>query len=217
MVVWFTTTYVISAYHHQGCEFEPRSWRGVLDTTLCDQVCRRLATGLWFSRVTPVSSNNKTDDFSITELLLKVALNTHHPNPQINVSSFKMTINNRIMFTCFHFLNILFNKWNLFYQYTSGNIILTIKHVCTQPRIITYASTIIKEAVQNIYSTVKWHYTEKKLNRDNIFYTFKSCYICYTEKNKIWKTSYWNSNFPLKGSLNEIQFKTRKEICPRTW
>ena len=22
-----------------GCEFEPRSWRGVLDTTLCDKVC----------------------------------------------------------------------------------------------------------------------------------------------------------------------------------
>ena len=27
-------TYAISAYHHQRCEFESRSWRGVLDTTL---------------------------------------------------------------------------------------------------------------------------------------------------------------------------------------
>jgi hypothetical protein len=36
MVVGFTTTYSISAYHHYGCEFESRSWRGVLDTTLCD-------------------------------------------------------------------------------------------------------------------------------------------------------------------------------------
>jgi len=27
MVVGFTTTYAISAYHH--CEFESRSWRGV--------------------------------------------------------------------------------------------------------------------------------------------------------------------------------------------
>ena len=36
MVVRLTTTYVISAYHHQYCEFESRSWRGVLDTTLCD-------------------------------------------------------------------------------------------------------------------------------------------------------------------------------------
>jgi hypothetical protein len=40
MVVGFTTTYSISAYHHYGCEFESRSWRGVLDTTLCDKVCQ---------------------------------------------------------------------------------------------------------------------------------------------------------------------------------
>ena len=30
MVVGVTTTYVISVYHHQGCEFESRSWRVVL-------------------------------------------------------------------------------------------------------------------------------------------------------------------------------------------
>ena len=38
MVDGFTTTYGIGAYHHQRCEFESRSWRGVLDTTLCDKV-----------------------------------------------------------------------------------------------------------------------------------------------------------------------------------
>jgi hypothetical protein len=27
MVVGFTTTCAISAYHHKSCEFEPRSWR----------------------------------------------------------------------------------------------------------------------------------------------------------------------------------------------
>jgi len=36
MVVGFTITYTISANHHSSCEFESRSWRGVLDTTLCD-------------------------------------------------------------------------------------------------------------------------------------------------------------------------------------
>jgi hypothetical protein len=30
MVVGFTTTYAISAYHHKSCEFRSRSWRGVL-------------------------------------------------------------------------------------------------------------------------------------------------------------------------------------------
>jgi hypothetical protein len=35
-----------------------------------------LATGRWFSPDTPVSSINKTDRHYITEILLKVALNT---------------------------------------------------------------------------------------------------------------------------------------------
>jgi hypothetical protein len=54
-----------------------RGWiplrRCVLDTTLCDKVCQWLAPGRWFS---PVSSTNKTDRYDITEILLKVALNT---------------------------------------------------------------------------------------------------------------------------------------------
>jgi hypothetical protein len=38
MVVGFATTCAISAYHRYSCEFEPRSWRGVRDITLCDEV-----------------------------------------------------------------------------------------------------------------------------------------------------------------------------------
>ena len=76
MVVGFTTTSAISAYHH-SCELERRLWRGVLDTTLYDTVCQLLATGQWFSPGIPsVSSTNKTDRYDITEVLLKVALNT---------------------------------------------------------------------------------------------------------------------------------------------
>jgi hypothetical protein len=56
MVVGFTTTCLISAYHHYSCEFEPHSWRGVLDTTLCDKVCQWLASCRWFSLGTPVFS-----------------------------------------------------------------------------------------------------------------------------------------------------------------
>ena len=76
MVVWFTTACAISAYHHWSCEFKPRSLRGVLDTTLCDKVCQWLVTGQWFSLGTPVSSTNETDSHDITEILLKVVLNT---------------------------------------------------------------------------------------------------------------------------------------------
>ena len=45
-------------------------------TTLCDKVCQWLATGPWFLLGTPVSFTNKTDRHDITEILLKVALNT---------------------------------------------------------------------------------------------------------------------------------------------
>ena len=55
---------------------ESSSWRGVLDTTLCDKVCQSPATGRWFSPGTPVSSTNKTDCYDITEILLKVVLST---------------------------------------------------------------------------------------------------------------------------------------------
>jgi hypothetical protein len=77
VVGWFiVATCTISAYHLLSCEFEPRSWRGVFDTTLCDKVCQWLATGKWFSPGTPASSTNKTDRHDIAVILLKVALNT---------------------------------------------------------------------------------------------------------------------------------------------
>jgi hypothetical protein len=63
MLVGFTTTCAFSDYHHLSCEFESLSWRGVLDTILCDEG-------------TLVSSTNKTDRHDIAEILLKVALNT---------------------------------------------------------------------------------------------------------------------------------------------
>ena len=45
-------------------------------TTLCDKVCQWLATGLWYSPGPSVYSTNKSDRQDLTEILLKVALNT---------------------------------------------------------------------------------------------------------------------------------------------
>ena len=73
----------------------------VLDTTLCEKVCQWLATGRWFS---PVTSINKTDRHDITEILLKVALNTfnqtnpikRHPiRDHVGSHIFKRTTNNK--------------------------------------------------------------------------------------------------------------------------
>jgi hypothetical protein len=44
--------------------------QSVLNTTLCDKVCHWLAAGRWFSSISKIDHND------ITEILLKVALNT---------------------------------------------------------------------------------------------------------------------------------------------
>jgi hypothetical protein len=75
MVVGFTTTYAIGAYHHWCCGFDTHSGRGVQHYVI--KVCQWLVTGRWFS---PVSSTNKTDRHDITEILLKMALKTIKPN-----------------------------------------------------------------------------------------------------------------------------------------
>ena len=75
MIVGFTTTYVISAYHHWSCEFD--SCSGDVNSIQHDViVCQWLATGQWFSMGTPVCPTNKTDRHDITEILLKMTLNT---------------------------------------------------------------------------------------------------------------------------------------------
>ena len=74
MVVGFTTTYAISAYHLKLWVRIPLR-QGVLDTTLFDIVCKWLATGWWFSPGTLISSIIKTDRHNIAEILLKVVLN----------------------------------------------------------------------------------------------------------------------------------------------
>jgi hypothetical protein len=40
----------------KSCEFEHCAWRDVVDITLCDKVCQRLATGRGFLRVLRFSS-----------------------------------------------------------------------------------------------------------------------------------------------------------------
>ena len=98
MLFGFTITCVISAYHHLSCELEPRSWLGVLDTTLCDKVCQWFATGQWFSLGTPVSSTNKIDRLDI-----HVAENK---NRNIIGSGVKHHKANHIILACFSTLGL---------------------------------------------------------------------------------------------------------------
>jgi hypothetical protein len=54
--------------------------RGVIHT-LCDKVYQLHSAGNCFSPNIQVSTTNKTDRHDITEILLKVALKHHDPNP----------------------------------------------------------------------------------------------------------------------------------------
>ena len=62
-------------------------------TMLCDKVCQLQAIGRWFSQGPPVSSTNKMDRHDITEILLKVTLNTiKQTNKQYNMHTIHDTL-----------------------------------------------------------------------------------------------------------------------------
>ena len=83
-------------------------------TTLCDKVCQWLATGRWFSMGTPVSSTNKTDRHDVTEILLKVALNTiKQTNKQKSNTNLYFCFVFRFNFSIWQFLKGLAEyRWN---------------------------------------------------------------------------------------------------------
>jgi hypothetical protein len=80
MIVDFTTTYVISSYHHYSCEFESRSWWHVLDTTLCDKVCQWLPADQWFSPVSSTITNDSPPRYNWN--IVESGVKHHNPKPQ---------------------------------------------------------------------------------------------------------------------------------------
>jgi len=76
MVVEFTTTYVISAYHHWHCKFVSRSGEVYLIQHYVIKFVSDLQQDGGFPPGTSVSTTNKTNHHDIAEILLKVVLNT---------------------------------------------------------------------------------------------------------------------------------------------
>ena len=81
-LLWSYGSYIYNYLCHGQCLSPLMLWVGISIrarcTTLCDKICLELETGRWFSPGPLVSSTNKTDRHDITEILLKVALNTNH-------------------------------------------------------------------------------------------------------------------------------------------
>jgi hypothetical protein len=93
--------------------------------SICDKVCQVFMMGLWFSLV---SSTNKTDHHDITEILLKVELNSI-------ILTHKIDNNNQILDTMqrtrrfvfkgqFYFLAILFRPFGFIAPKTLNYLVL---------------------------------------------------------------------------------------------
>ena len=108
-------------------------------TTLCNKVCQWLATGRWFSPGTPVSFTNKTDYHEITEILLKVALNT---TKQSNKHFFAQHCSLREVTRMY---NLLWHHWNL-------DIHVHLKYVVTITR--PYMVTITRPTVMRVLTSL---------------------------------------------------------------
>ena len=85
----FSIDYITAKPPDCSCHHSPfkcSGW-GALNTTLCETVC------WWFSPGTPpISSTNKTDHHDITEILLKVMLNTININLHSNIIQMDTTL-----------------------------------------------------------------------------------------------------------------------------
>jgi len=68
--------------------------RGVLHTTLCDEVCQSLAAGRWFSPGTPVSSINKTyrHNNEYNWNIVESGIKHHNPYPSYLVDTWFLYI-----------------------------------------------------------------------------------------------------------------------------
>ena len=104
---------------NKRCVFESCSWRGVLDTTLCDKVCQWLPTGRWISPGTPFTSTNTTDRHDIIEILLKMVLSTITPSPFNEYVNKRLRYTNSIsLFNINHWCLTLNSKTRISTQYT---------------------------------------------------------------------------------------------------
>ena len=112
MIVGFTAT---------CSEFESCSWRDVLDTTLCENVRQWLSTARWFSPGTLVFSSNKTDHHNISDIILKVALNSISLKPVAIYISMERRLNkiwhaHLCLNLNYNFCSVTTMNWKCLYQ-----------------------------------------------------------------------------------------------------
>ena len=119
----------------KSCVFKACSWRGVLDTTVCDKVCQWLAACRWFSPCT--SSTKKTYRCDIIGILLKMALRTITLTLTITLIDYACVVSKCYKSICQHFvsgflwtLELYIGKWGQSaHTLFSFNILILIRMV----------------------------------------------------------------------------------------
>jgi hypothetical protein len=113
MVVGFTTTYAFSAYHRWCCEVESRSGWCVQYYVI--KFVSDLWQVEWFSTGPPVSSTNKTDHHDITEILLKVVLNTIKQTNSIRIGLLHILHDFILLFCSVWWSSVFINLYFIYY------------------------------------------------------------------------------------------------------
>jgi len=169
--------------------------------TLCDKVCQWLATGLWFFPGTPVSSTNKTDSHDITEILLKVALNTINQTLMLCTCTYRkrnryqlysllfdqtgdsFSVLILILYLCvfnftFYDVSVLFVKWSHLHRHTFSNKVVLItpsysSYDIAVQKMSVYVSPSVMFLVFNEFPTLLYDMADKLIVQSKIRNTTK--------------------------------------------
>ena len=111
-----------------------------------DKVYQLLAHGRWFSPGTPASSTTKTGRHDITEILLKVALNTKNQN-KINNHDFDLIVT--IQRNCIRGLHDGWHRWSWTCLYPSEYLIIikTLDYMVYTNRTLTISWSYVTVVV----------------------------------------------------------------------
>jgi hypothetical protein len=124
----------------------------------CDKVCLRLATGRWFSPGPPGSPTNKTDCHDITEILLKVTLNTIKQKPKQNISDLLLYYRLHNCRQSMHIIDkaesVNQKSLKMFYRLTWWKQYFSFEHFCKWIKVESQYKTFVSICIKGFFKHV---------------------------------------------------------------
>jgi hypothetical protein len=162
MVVVFSTTYAINAFHHLSCDFESCWWQGLLDATLCDKICQWLTAGRWFSPGTRFPRPLKVALNTITPLHINA--NSRWPNARLPEGSPRDSETRLTLVTCYNkqigtVLKTdvkMLKRWQSWHMHSSAFIIVRLNKDKNRFSLIWYLTGTSCYHVKAAVSSIKY-------------------------------------------------------------